>query len=69
MIIGKTSKGEKMIKFEAQIHCNSCKRQVPGGLKTGEGYYQSDEFEREFEEFKKNYLCGICRDAKRVERN
>ena len=48
MKIGKISKNEKMIKFNREIHCTSCGKQVPGGLKTGEKYYQSDEFEIEF---------------------
>jgi hypothetical protein len=38
---------------------------VPGGMKTGEKYYLSEEFKMEQEEFLKNYLCGICRDKKR----
>lgn len=69
MIIGKISKNEKIIKFDIQIHCTNCGKQVPGGLKTGEGYYQTKEFVREIEEFKKNYLCGICRGKKRLEKN
>jgi hypothetical protein len=69
MIIGKIAKNEKMIKFDREIHCTSCGKLVPGGLKTGEKYYESHEFEIEFKEFLKNYLCGICRDKKRVEKN
>ncbi len=69
VIIGKISKNEKIIKFSAQIHCNDCKKQVPGGLKAEEKYYQSKEFEKELKELKKNYLCGICRDKKRLESN
>ena len=65
MIIGKISENEKMIKFDAEIHCTNCGKQVPGGLKTGEKYYHTKEFEMEFNEFLKNYLCGICRDKKR----
>jgi hypothetical protein len=68
MIIGKIKKNEKMIKFDREIHCTNCGKQVPGGLKTGEKYYRSQEFEIEFKEFLKNYLCGICRDKKRTQK-
>jgi hypothetical protein len=69
MIIGKIPKNEKMIKFDREIHCTNCGKQVPGGLKTGEKYYESHEFEMELKGFLKNYLCGICRDRKRVSKN
>ncbi len=69
MIIGKISKNEKIIKFNAEIHCINCHKQVTGGLKTGEKYYQTKEFKIEIKEFMENYLCGICRDKKRVEKN
>jgi hypothetical protein len=69
MIIGKIPKNEKMIKFDREIHCTNCGKLVPGGLKTGEKYYESHEFKIELKEFLKNYLCGICRDKKRVEKN
>jgi len=66
MIIGKISENEKKIKFNVEIYCNDCGVFVPGGLQTGESYYQTDDFKTELEEFKQNYLCGICRDKKRV---
>jgi len=69
MIIGKILKNEKIVKFDAKINGVNCGKQVPGGLKTGEKYYQTKEFEIEFNEFVKNYLCGICRDKRRVEKN
>jgi len=69
MIIGKISKNEKIIKFDAEIHCTNCQKHVPGGLKTGETYYQTKEFEIEMKDFMENYLCGICRDKNRLERN
>lgn len=65
MIIGKISNDEKRVKFNIEIHCNVCGKLVPGGLQTGESYYQTDEFKIELEEFKQNYLCGICRDMNR----
>ena len=69
MNIGKISKNEKIIKFDAEIHCTNCGKQVPGGLKTGEKYYQTKQFKIELEDFLKNYHCGICRDKKRLEKN
>ena len=69
MIIGKITKNEKMIRFNEEIICNNCCKQVPGGLKTGESYYKTESFKTELEDFKKSYLCGICRDKKRIENN
>ena len=65
MIIGKISENEKKVEFSINIHCTNCGKHVPGGLKAGEEYYQTKEFEIELKEFLKNYLCGICRDKKR----
>ncbi len=67
MIIGKISEYEKRVKFDVEIHCTNCGKKVPGGLQTGEKYYQTDAFKTELEDFKKKYLCGICRDKKRLE--
>ena len=67
MILGKIGKNEKSIRFDAEIHCTNCGKKVPGGLKTGEKFYQTKEFKIELEDFKKNYLCGLCRDKKRIE--
>ncbi|MFQ5475407.1 MAG: hypothetical protein ACE5DT_00060 [Nitrosopumilus sp.] len=68
MIIGKISENEKIVRFDVEIHCTNCGKKVPGGLKAGEKYYQTKTFETELEYFKKNYLCGICRDKKRLEK-
>ena len=68
MIIGKISKNEKSIRFDAEIHCKNCGKKVPGGLKTGEKYYHTEEFKIEWEKFMKNYLCGTCRDKQRLEK-
>ena len=68
MIIGKISKNEKKVRFEVEIHCSNCGKKVPGGLKTGEKYSQTKAFKTELENFKKTYLCGICRDKKRIDK-
>lgn len=65
MIFGRVLENEKKVEFEANITCTICGKKVPGGLKTGESYYKTQEFNKELENFKKNYLCGICRDKKR----
>ena len=65
MKIGKIEKNEKTIKFNLEIYCSNCGKKVPGGMKASEKFYNSKEFENEVENFKKNYLCGICRDKKR----
>ena len=66
MIIGKILKNEREIKFDAEIHCSNCDKKVPGGLKTGQKYFQTEAFKIELTNFKKNYLCGICRDKNRI---
>ena len=66
MIFGKISENEKTVRFNVEIHCTKCGKKVPGGLKAGEKYSQTKAFKIELENFKKSYLCGICRDKKRV---
>ena len=66
MIIGKIEKNEKTIRFNLEIFCSNCKKKVPGGMKASEKFYNSKEFQKEIENFKKNYLCGICRDKERT---
>ena len=66
MIIGKIEKNEKKIKFHLDINCTICGKIVPGGMTTSEKYFDSDLFKIEIDNFKKNYLCGICRDKKRL---
>ena len=66
MIIGKIKKNEKKVKLDLDIYCTNCGKKVPGGVKTSEKYYGTKSFLNEVEDFKKNYLCGICRDKKRV---
>ena len=67
MIIGRVLENEKRIKFDEEIICTECGKKVPGGLQTGESYYQTPEFQVELKNFKRNYLCGVCRDKKRRE--
>ena len=69
MIIGKTSKDDKRVRFTLEIHCTKCGKKVPGGLQSSEKFYQTKEFKAELERFKESYLCGICRDKKRVSKN
>ena len=68
MIIGKINKNEKRVKFVLDIHCTNCGKKVPGGLQASEKFYGTELFKKELEQFKKNYLCGICRDKKRVDK-
>jgi hypothetical protein len=66
MIFGKIKKDEKIIKFNVKMQCVNCNKQVPGGMKSSENYFNTDEFNKELEKFQKTYLCGICRDKKRT---
>jgi len=69
MIIGKISENEKKIRYYVEIRCTDCNKRVPGRVATGQKYSQTKEFKVELENYKKDYLCGICRDIKRVNRN
>ena len=69
MIIGKILENEKKVRFDVEIICTNCGKKVPGGMQTGEHYYKTKEFEKELENFMKDYLCGICRDKKRTGKN
>jgi hypothetical protein len=66
MIIGKISENEKKIRYYVDIHCTNCNKSVPGRVATGQKYSQTKEFKVELENYKKDYLCGICRDKRRV---
>ena len=66
VIFGKIEKNEKIIKFNLEIQCVNCKKQVPGGMKSSENYFNTYEFNKELKKFQKTYLCGICRDKKRI---
>jgi len=68
VIIGKINKNEKRVKFVLDIHCTNCGKKVPGGLQASEKFYGTEPFNTELKQFKKNYLCGICRDKKRLEK-
>ena len=69
MIIGKIQEGEKTIRLTVDIHCTNCKKNVSGGIKTSKKYSNTDDFKIKLKEFKKNYLCGVCRDKKRVNKS
>lgn len=66
MIIGKHGKDDKMIQIDLDLYCSNCEKKVPGGLKASEKHYGTKLFEKELELFQENYLCGICRDKKRM---
>ena len=69
MIIGKILENEKRVKVNVEIHCTNCGKKVPGGILAGVRYSQTKAFKIELENFKKKYLCGICRDKKRLEKH
>ena len=66
MIIGNIKENEKKIKLNLDIKCTKCGKKVPGGIQTSEKYFETKEFKSEIDNFKTNYLCGRCRDKKRV---
>jgi len=66
MIIGKINENEPKVRFNLNLNCTKCGKNVPGGMMTSEKYFGSYSFMLEVDDFKKNYLCGICRDKKRI---
>ena len=66
MKFGKIEENEKVIKFNLELKCINCNKKVPGGMKSGGSYFKTIEFNKELEKFKKTYLCGVCRDKKRI---
>ncbi len=66
MRFGKILNGEELVDFIENLNCSNCKKTVPGGMKTGKSFYKTKEFEEQLTRFKENYLCGVCRDQKRI---
>ena len=69
MIIGNLKDDEPTIRFDLNLFCTNCKKKVPGGMLTSKNYFGSYSFLLEVDDFKKKYLCGICRDKIRVRNN
>ena len=69
MIIGKINGNEPTIRFSIHLNCTHCGKNVPGGLLSSKKYYGTYSFMLEIDDFKKNYLCGICRDKQRKDKN
>jgi hypothetical protein len=69
VIIGKIQENEPVIRFSLDLHCSNCGKKVPGGITASEKYYGTYSFLLEIDDFKKKYLCGICRDKQRIGKN
>ena len=68
VIFGTVSGDEPVVRLNLEIRCSSCKKTVPGGVTISKRHYGSDGFDAEIQAFMRGYLCGICRDKKRVGR-
>jgi len=68
MILGRIEEGQRRTRLECEMRCTSCSKRVPGGIVVAEGFDKTEEFCRMLESLKSTYLCGICRDARRVRR-
>ena len=68
VIFGTVSGDEPVVRLNLEIRCSSCKKTVPGGVTISKRHYGSDGFDAEMQAFMRGYLCGICRDKKRVGR-
>lgn len=68
MILGRIKEGQRRTRLKCEMRCTSCSKRVPGGIVVAEGFDKTEEFCRMLESLKSAYLCGICRDARRVRR-
>jgi len=66
MRIGNFNNDESTIRFSLNLSCIACRKKVPGSMLTSEKYFGSYSFLLEIDTLKKNYLCGKCRDKKRL---
>ena len=66
MRIGNFTNNESTIKFNLNLNCTNCGKKVPGGMLTSKKYFGSYSFFLEIDDLKKTYLCGICRDKKKI---
>lgn len=66
MILGRIGEGQKRIRLEREMRCTRCSKRVPGGIVVADGFEKTGEFCRMLEDLRETYLCGRCRDAKRV---
>lgn len=67
MILGRIEEGQKRIRLEREMRCTRCSKRVPGGIVVADEFDKTAEFRRMLEDLRESYLCGMCRDAKRVE--
>lgn len=68
VIFGTVSGNEPVVRLNLEIHCSDCKKDVPGGVTVSKRYHDSVGFDAELQIFMGRYLCGTCRDKKRVGR-
>jgi hypothetical protein len=66
MRIGKFANNEPTIRFVLNLVCTDCGKKVPGGMLSSKKYFGTYSFLLEIDELKKKYLCGKCRDKKRL---
>ena len=66
MRIGNFNINESTIRFRLNLTCTACQKNVSGNMLTSKKYFGSYSFLLEIDELKKNYLCGKCRDKKRI---
>ena len=66
MILGGIADGEHRVRITERILCSNCSKEVPGGITIPERILGTPEFYNLLKEFKISYLCGTCRDSRRV---
>ena len=55
VIFGAVSGDKQAIRLNLEIHCSSCKRIVPGGVRVSKRHYGDDEFDTELQAFMRRY--------------
>lgn len=66
MLLGDVGRDETRVLVDMKLHCTQCSKEVRGNVYTSQRLHGTAEFDRQSKEFQKVYLCGRCRDRKRV---
>ena len=59
MRFGKIEENDEIIKLNLELKCNNCSKKVPGGMKSSKNCFETIEFNKELQRFKKISLLNV----------